>query len=53
MQALVSRNNVAHAYNHAVALEIVRQTKELYYPMFAGLKKKIEEDWTEEIKEQE
>lgn len=45
MDALAARNNVAHAYNQAVALDIVRQTKELYYPMFAVLKKNIEENW--------
>lgn len=45
MEALAARNNVAHAYNQAVALDIVRQTKELYYPMFAALKKNIEENW--------
>lgn len=45
MDALAARNNVAHAYNQAVALDIVRQTKELYYPMFAALKKNIEENW--------
>ena len=45
VDALAARNNVAHAYNQAVALDIVRQTKELYYPMFAALKKNIEENW--------
>ena len=53
MRALASRNNVAHACNQAVTLDIVRQTKEFYYPMFAEFKKRIEENWTEEIKEQE
>src|SRR5699024_2949929 len=30
LAALVSRNNVAHSYNHAIALDIVRETKERY-----------------------
>lgn len=38
LDALASRNNVAHAYNHAVALDIVRQTRERYYSMFCDLK---------------
>jgi len=43
--ALVSRNNVAHAYNQAIAMDIIRQTKEKYYDMFIQLQKKIEQDW--------
>lgn len=31
IEALKTRNNVAHAYNHDIALDIVRQTKEKYY----------------------
>ena len=31
LDALVSRNNVAHAYNEAIALDIVSQTKDQYY----------------------
>lgn len=45
MEALVSRNNVAHAYNEAVALEIVRFTKDKYYQMFCELKEQIEHSW--------
>ena len=45
LAALVSRNNVAHAYNKDVALDIIYATKEKYYHMFEILKKKLEENW--------
>lgn len=45
LNALVSRNNVAHAYNEAIALDIVRQTKNQYYDMFIRLEQTIEKDW--------
>ena len=45
LKALVARNNVAHAYNQAVALDIVEQTRELFYPMFLKLKEGIELNW--------
>ena len=45
LDALVSRNNVAHAYNQAIAMDIICQTKEKYYDMFLQLQKKIEQDW--------
>ena len=45
IEALVSRNNVAHAYNNAVALEIVKKSKETYYNMFLELKNEIESNW--------
>lgn len=45
MEALVSRNNVAHAYNRNIALDIVRKTKAHYYPMFCELKKEVDENW--------
>ncbi len=31
LDALQARNNVAHAYNQSVALDIVHQTKEIFY----------------------
>ena len=46
MQALVSRNNVAHAYNRDIALDIVRKTKEIYYKMFCDLKEEIDRKWS-------
>lgn len=45
LAALVSRNNVAHAYNKDVALDIIYDTKEKYYQMFEALKMKLEDNW--------
>ena len=45
LDALVSRNNVAHAYNKDIALEIVRNTKETYFKLFETLVVKLKEDW--------
>lgn len=45
LDALVSRNNVAHAYNEAIALDIINQTKNKYYDMFIQLSKTIEQNW--------
>ena len=45
LAALVSRNNVAHAYNEAIALDIVLQTKEKYVEMFRILKDTLEREW--------
>lgn len=45
LDALVSRNNVTHAYNQVIAIDIVRQTKERYYQMFVELKNEIEKNW--------
>lgn len=45
LDALIARNNVAHAYNKAIALDIIRETKDKFYGMFENLKKKIEEQW--------
>lgn len=45
LEALVSRNNVAHAYNKDVALDIIHATKETYYKMFCGLKEIIDQNW--------
>lgn len=45
LDALVARNNVAHAYNQAIALDIVRQTKETYCQMFQSLKREIDQNW--------
>ena len=43
--ALVSRNNVAHAYNKEVALDIIYNTKDKYYKMFERLVKVLRENW--------
>ena len=45
LEALQARNNVAHAYNQAVALDIIQATKEKYYDMFCRLKRQMEENW--------
>ena len=45
LDALVSRNNVAHAYNEAIAMDIIKQTKDRYYTMFVNLSCTIEESW--------
>lgn len=45
LQALVSRNNVAHAYNKAIAMDIICLTKEKYYDMFCDLRKEMEREY--------
>lgn len=45
LDALVSRNNVAHAYNQAIAMDIINQTKDNYYDMFVRLSQTLEKDW--------
>ena len=45
LSALISRNNVAHAYNQAIALDIIHDTKTKYYDMFCKLKQDIERNW--------
>lgn len=45
LAALVSRNNVTHAYNQEIAKDIVNQTKTKYYRMFIDLRAEIEKNW--------
>lgn len=45
LQALQARNNVAHAYNEAIALNIVKETQETYIAMFQKLKTVLDENW--------
>ena len=45
LSALISRNNVTHAYNQAIALDIIHDTKTKYYPMFCKLKQDMENNW--------
>ena len=45
LDALQARNNVAHAYNEEVALDIIHQTKESFYDLFGKLKNEIERNW--------
>lgn len=45
LEALVSRNNVTHAYNRAIALDIVNKTKKFYVDMFRQLQHEINDRW--------
>lgn len=45
LSALLPRNNVAHAYNQAIALDIIHDTKAKYYDMFCRLKQDMENNW--------
>ena len=45
LAALVSRNNVAHAYNEAIAMDIIQQARDKYYDMFIRLEQTLEKDW--------
>ena len=45
LDALASRNNVAHSYNEAIAMDIISQTKERYFCMFEKLVEIIEKEW--------
>ena len=45
LEALVSRNNVAHAYNEAIAKDINKKKKNKYYDMFMELEQTIEQHW--------
>lgn len=45
LEALVSRNNVAHAYNKEIALDIVKKTKGKYVDMFHALLQELEKNW--------
>lgn len=47
LDALADRNNVAHAYNHVIAEDIVKNTKNKYVTMFQELKACIEKEWLE------
>ena len=48
LDALVSRNNVAHSYNKDIAIDIVRNTKAKYVDMFDALKINIEKEYIKE-----
>lgn len=45
LSALTARNNVSHAYNKAVALDIINNTKNHFYKMFVTLRKTINDNW--------
>ncbi len=45
LNALVSRNNVAHSYNRDIAMDIIYKTKNYYYNLFDELKNELEANW--------
>lgn len=45
LDALTSRNNVAHSYNKEIALDIINNTKERYYEMFRQLDETMQREW--------
>ena len=45
INALFTRNNVAHSYNEDIALGIVKETKEQYMSTFTALKETVEKNW--------
>ena len=45
LRALISRNNVEHSYNIKVALDIINNTKDVYFKMFNELKEELEKNW--------
>ena len=45
LRALQERNNVTHSYNEKIALEIVRQAKDIFYDLFVQLKDEIDKNW--------
>ena len=45
VNALMARNNVAHAYNEAIALDIIKEARATYVIMFEELKFNLEKDW--------
>ena len=45
LHALQERNNVAHSYNHEIALSIVRMAKGQFYQMFCDLRTEVEGNW--------
>lgn len=47
LEALQAHNNVAHSYNEQIALSIVEQTKESFYPMFCALRDEMAQNWIE------
>ena len=45
LSALEARNGATHAYNEAIALDIVRSVREKYLAMFQNLKEELETNW--------
>lgn len=45
LAALSARNNVTHAYNKEIALDIISDTKNRFFDMFTELQKTLDKDW--------
>ena len=45
LEALATRNEVAHSYNEEIALQIIRKTKTEYLDLFDLLQKELAERW--------
>mgnify|MGYP003300045257 CR=1 FL=1 len=45
LEALKSRNDVAHSYNQDIAMDIVRDTRDKYYNMFQNLREVLKDNW--------
>ena len=45
LDALMARNNVSHAYNREIALNIVKRAKEDFLPLFEKLKDAMRQNW--------
>ena len=47
--ALMSRNNVAHAYNKSVALDILKAVNADYFHMFENFREEVKKNWQEDF----
>ena len=45
LKALLARNNVAHSYNEAIALDIIKDSKLSFIAMFEALEAELLERW--------
>ena len=45
LKALLARNNVAHSYNEAIALDIIRDSKLSFIAMFEALEAELLTRW--------
>lgn len=45
LAALQARNNVAHAYNEAIALSIVQESRSSYIKLFEDLQTTLQKNW--------
>ena len=47
LEALQARNNISHAYNDAIAMGIVNDTKDKFVELFKKLKTELNSNWVE------